>query len=441
MSPKRESVAQTRDMPQEADVVVIGGGIVGIAAAYFLAGKGLRVVVLEKGEVAAEQSSRNWGFLRQQGRSPAELPLIKRSIEIWGDIQRETGEDLGYRRTGTLYVSDQKDAPEAWQIWADTCRELDIGVSMLTAAQTQEALPSTIRWTHGIQTPSDGFAEPARAVPFMARAATARGAMILQGCAARLLEIAGGRVHGIHTEKGFIKTPVVLCAGGAWTGLFLRRHGIKLPQLVAKASVLRTVPMREISRFGGIGFREFTVRRRDDGGYNIARPMGWTYEIVPDAFRFLKEFWPAFMQQRQSMKLRIKGSFLDELSRDTSWGAGDETPFEKKRIWDPAADDAVLDLAYRAFRRAFPDAGISKLESWAGMIDITPDAAPVIGKLPGIEGLHVATGFSGHGFAMGPGGGRLAADIITDGEKVVDPAPYRFERLGTTRIARDLSPG
>src|SRR5690606_35083303 len=101
MSPRRELVAPATDRPKEADVVVIGGGIVGCTAADCMAGKGLRVVVLEKGEVAGEQSSRNWGFLRQQGRSPAELPLIKRSIEIWDDIQRETGEDLGYRRTGT----------------------------------------------------------------------------------------------------------------------------------------------------------------------------------------------------------------------------------------------------------------------------------------------------------------------------------------------------
>lgn len=322
----------------------------------------------------------------------------------------------------------------------DTCRDLNIGVSMLTAAQTQEALPSTIKWTHGIQTPSDGFAEPARAVPFIARSATARGVTIMQGCAARVLETAGGGVAGVHTEKGFVKTGAVLCAAGAWTSLFLRRHGIRLPQLVAKASVLRTVPMKEISRFGGVGFREFTVRRRDDGGYNIARPMGWTYEIVPDVFRYMKEFWPAFMQQRQSMKLRIKGSFFEELGRPTNWSSNDETPFEKKRVWDPVPDDAVLDLAYQSFRRAFPNAGASKLESWAGMIDITPDAAPVIGKLPGIEGLHIATGFSGHGFAMGPGGGRLAADIITNGEKVVDPSPYLFERLSTTKIARDLSP-
>lgn len=440
MSPRRETVATPLEQPREADIVIVGGGIVGITAAYFLAGKSLRVVVLEKGEVAGEQSSRNWGFLRQQGRSPAELPLIKRSIEIWDDIQRETGENLGYRRTGTLYVSDQKDPPEAWQVWMDTCRDLGIGVSMMTAAETQEALPSTIKWTHGIQTPSDAFAEPARAVTFMARAALGRGVTIVQGCAARLLEISGGRIAGIHTEKGYIAASAVLCAAGSWSSLFLRRHGIQLPQLVAKASVLRTVPMQEVSRFGGIGFREFTIRRRDDGCYNIARPMGWTYEIVPDVFRFMKEFWPAFMQQRQSMKLRINGRFFSELTCPTNWSASEETPFEKTRVWDPAPDDAVLDLAFQAFKRAFPNAGASKLESWAGMLDITPDAAPVIGPLAAIPGLYIATGFSGHGFAMGPGGGRLAADIISNGEPVTDPSPYRFERLKTAKIARDLSP-
>lgn len=440
MSPRREPVPSSPNLPEAADVVVVGAGIVGITAAYSLAERGLSVVVVEKGEVAGEQSSRNWGFLRQQGRSPAELPLIKKSVELWERLQKDSGFNLGMRRTGTLYVTDLKDPPEAWQGWLDTCRDLDIGVSMMSGEQVNAALPSTIKWTHGIHTPTDGFAEPDRAVPLLARAAKDKGVVILQGCAARLLDIQAGKVAGLHTERGLVRTSAVLCAAGAWSNLFCGRHGIDFPQLVAKASVLRTGAVAELAPFGGIGFRDFTIRRRDDGGYNIARPMGWTFEMVPNAFKYMKEFWPAFMQQRQSMKLRLNGRFLSELKRPATWAPAEASPFEELRVWDPPPDNDALRYSYEALKRAFPQLGnLSWIESWGGMIDITPDAAPVIGPAP-LPGLFIATGFSGHGFAMGPGGGRLAADLIAGAEPLTDPEPYRFERLSKARISRDLSP-
>jgi glycine/D-amino acid oxidase-like deaminating enzyme len=105
MSPPVEIVPSDALLPPTADVVIIGGGIIGASAAYALARKGYSVALLEKGMIAGEQSSRNWGWCRQQNRDPREIPLIKRSLEMWGTLDREVGADLGFRRTGLVYVT------------------------------------------------------------------------------------------------------------------------------------------------------------------------------------------------------------------------------------------------------------------------------------------------------------------------------------------------
>ena len=100
------TMQSTAELPESADIVVIGGGIIGACAAYFLARDGLKVALLEKGRIGAEQSSRNWGWCRQQNRDARELPLSTKSLDLWGEISAELGEDLGFRRCGLLYLSD-----------------------------------------------------------------------------------------------------------------------------------------------------------------------------------------------------------------------------------------------------------------------------------------------------------------------------------------------
>ncbi|MTD34159.1 FAD-dependent oxidoreductase [Paludibacterium sp. dN 18-1] len=159
-------------LPPEADVVIIGGGIIGITAALELAQHGLKVAVLEKGKIAAEQSSRNWGWVRQQGRDRRELPLIVQSLALWEHYQQSLGTDLGFRRTGLVSLTRDEKELKRWQRWATRGRAADITVEELNTEQAERFLRAGSRpWLGGISTPTDAKAEPGLAVPALAKAA------------------------------------------------------------------------------------------------------------------------------------------------------------------------------------------------------------------------------------------------------------------------------
>jgi len=441
MSPPLAAVRDDDTPPANADVVIIGGGIIGICTAYFLREEGLSIAVVEKGRVAGEQSSRNWGFVRQQGRDPSEIPLIKQSLALWEQFERPPQQSVGFRRAGIIYLTREPEVPEAWRDWMAYAGRHGIESFLLDAAEAQSRAPSPMAWTAGLYTPDDAQAEPALAVPAIAEAARRKGVTIHQQCAVRSIEIERGRAVAVVTEKGRIDAGVVICAAGAWSSRLCRSIGITLPQLAARATVLRTEAAPNVSDAGGIVAEKFSIRRRVDGGYNVARTMGWTYEIVPDTFRFMRAFWPAFLQQKGNMKLRFGRKFFREFTAAWRADARKSSVYEQDRILDPAPDMRVLDEAMTSLRAAFPQLkDVAVAEAWAGMIDIMPDAVPVIGPVPEIGNLMLATGFSGHGFGIGPGAGRLTADLVSGREPIVDPKPFRFDRLGKTIISADVAP-
>src|SRR5262249_13754621 len=181
---------------------------------------------------------------------------------------------------------------------------------------------------------------------------------------------------------------------------------------------------------GAIGTPGFSLRRRLDGGYSLAMGGGVTFDLTPDSFRYLRAFWPIFRQEHRHLKLRFGRAFFDALSRPRHWALDRPSPFEAERVLDPQPDSGVLDKALANLRTAYPAlAGVQMAESWAGMIDATPDAVPVISPVDSLPGFHIATGFSGHGFGIGPGAGRLAADLVAGDPPVVDPAPFRYRRM------------
>ena len=215
MSPPVTRIPSDATLPPSADVVVIGGGIAGITAAYHLAKKGHSVAVVEKGYVAGEQSSRNWGWCRQQNRDLRELPLAQRAVDMWSGLNEELGAETGFRRTGLVYVTTSQGDLDRWAGWADKAREMQMRSHVLSAAEAKAMTPgSTGNWIGGIHSPTDGRAEPALAVPAIAEGARRLGATIHQDCAARGLETSAGRVSGVATEKGTIRTSAVLVAGG-----------------------------------------------------------------------------------------------------------------------------------------------------------------------------------------------------------------------------------
>jgi glycine/D-amino acid oxidase-like deaminating enzyme len=250
MSPLVHHISSDESLPSSADVVVIGGGIVGASAAYSLARRGLSVALIEKGYVGCEQSSRNWGWCRRQNRDAREMPIASLAMRLWDELTEEIGQDLGFRRCGLTYVTADPKQLATWDQWRKVARHFDVTTRMLTAEEAAAAVPAGggRKWLGGVHAADDGKAEPALAAPRIAEGARKRGATIHQNCAARGLDITDGRVSGVVTEKGLIRTSAVLCAAGAWASAFLRMHAVSMPQASVRQTALRTGPAPD---FGG----------------------------------------------------------------------------------------------------------------------------------------------------------------------------------------------
>jgi glycine/D-amino acid oxidase-like deaminating enzyme len=158
--------------------------------------------------------------------------------------------------------------------------------------------------------------------------------------------------------------------------------------------------------------------------------------IVPDSFLLFSAYASALLHQFVDLKLRLGSRFFEELRMPRHWQPDDISPFERVRILDPRPIERFNRAGLKHLARAFPAfAGARLQQSWAGLIDVTPDAVPVIGPIESVPGFFLASGFSGHGFGLGPGAGKLMAQIVMGEKTCVDCAPFRFDRLNTRREA------
>jgi glycine/D-amino acid oxidase-like deaminating enzyme len=422
-------------LPKSVDVVVIGGGIVGAAAAWHLARRGSSVALCEKGAIGAEQSSRNWGWCRSTLRDAAELPLMRHSMSDWRDPNVFGGVDTGFRTTGIMYFCGRNhDDAADYEHWLASVRAFQLDSRMISGSEVDRLIPGGAQQVKGaIYTPSDGCAEPAQATAAIASAARGFGASLHQACAVRTIEQQGGRVSAVVTEAGTIKCQAVLLAGGVWSRLFLGNLGVDLPMLSVMGSVSFTEPLPGGPEISVAGHR-FGWRKRSDGGYIVSQTDATIMDIVPDSFRLFGDFRPAMMNGLQNLHLRLGKSFIEAARMKRQWRPDEVTPFEEHRIADPEPADRVLDEAARNAARAYPFFANMKIKGrWGGLIDVTPDALPVISAVDQVPGLYVATGFSGHGFGIGPGAGRLAADLVTGDSPVVDASAFRLDRFARAR--------
>jgi glycine/D-amino acid oxidase-like deaminating enzyme len=428
--PVPTAVASSPALPRHADVVVVGGGIIGAATAYFLSERGISVALCEKGEIACEQSSRNWGWCRQMGRDPRELPLIVESLKLWRTLDQRLGDATGFNQCGILYMAETEQEVAGYETFIEQSKAYQLGTQLLTAGAVDRLMPGSARmWAGGMVTPSDGRAEPQLAAPALAEAARRKGASIHTQCAVRGIETRAGRVSGVVTEKGSILCNSVVLAGGAWSRLFCGNHSVYLPQLKVMNSVMRTAPLdlgHELTFAGG----KFAARKRLDGGYTVAHNTLSIADIVPDSFRLLAQFWPAYSHEWRNIQLRLGTQFIAEAATPRRWELDDESPFEATRVLNPRPVNAILDAAEAELKATFPRfRDVPVVERWAGTIDTTPDAVPIIDEVEKVPGFFVATGFSGHGFGIGPGAGRLVADLVSGARPFVDPTPYRYTRF------------
>ncbi len=430
MAPRVDPVTSDPALPPKTTVVVIGGGIVGTSTAFFLARKGVTIALCEKGEIAAEQSSRNWGWCRKMGRDPREIPLIIEALRLWPEMNTLTGAETGYRQCGIVYLCKTAAEMAKREAWLEVARPYQIGSRLMSSAELGGVLPDLKgSWAGGLFTPTDGRAEPTKAAPAIAEAARNHGAAVLTRCAVRGIETTGGRVSGVVTERGRIGCESVVLAGGVWSRLFLGNLGVRLPQLRVISAVMRTEKLEggpEVSAAG----EGFGIRKRLDGGYTVANWSNNRFDITPDAIRFFADFLPALRLQRDSIRLRIGTRFVEELRTPRHWALDQPTPFERVRTLDPEPDETILEQAKESAAAAFPAFRNMRIaERWGGAIDVTPDAVPVISPIEKVPGLFVAAGFSGHGFGIGPGAGLLMAQLVSGEAPVVDPQPFRLARF------------
>jgi glycine/D-amino acid oxidase-like deaminating enzyme len=432
-------VETSPDLPARADVVVIGGGIIGAFTAYYLARRGLSVALVEKGLIGAEQSSRNWGWCRQQNRDARELPMATRSLELWDQFAADSGEDTGFRRCGLLYLSDDEAQIAGWARWRDFAKTAGVTTHMLSGREASMRGQATGRaWKGGVFSPSDGTADPAKAAPAVAAAIMKLGGTVHQNCAARGIELEGGRVGGVVTEAGTIKTRIAVLAGGAWASSFCNQLGVRFPVATVRQSIVRLSPVEQ-ELPAALTSPRVAVTRRPDGHYVLAISGRGRLDPTPQLLRFAPHFIPMFAKRwRNVFPGGLEGLHWGH-ETCARWKLDAPTPMERARILNPKPDPAGVREIHRRAIDLLPALREARIaNTWAGYIDSTPDGVPGIGEIPQVPGFILAAGFSGHGFGIGPGAGHLIADLVSGAKPIFDPAsfdPGRFSKSSWGKVA------
>jgi glycine/D-amino acid oxidase-like deaminating enzyme len=430
---------ETAALPAHVDAVVIGGGIVGCASAYYLARAGLSTVLIERDTVASQQSGRNWGFVRTQYRDPLELPLALEALALWPTLERELGETIGWRQTGCIFVAETEAERATFARWREATRDVAADARMLDPDDIRTLLPNLRGAFHGaLHTASDGQAEPALATTAFVRAAVRAGAQIIENCGAFAIDTAAGRVSGVLTEHGRIGSGIVICAAGAQSHRLLAPLGLDLPQQAVRSTVSLTAPLPPLAESCFCGFG-IGLRQRADGSCIIAADSCSDVDLSLDSLRAMRFFLPEFVRHRAGFSFKVGRPFIDDLHerlaipRPQRAAAG-------RRPHIPANQDRAArtgDIVRQLFVGADD---LTIVKSWAGRIDVLPDALPVLDAPDHVGGLIVATGFSGHGFGLGPAVGQHVARFATGQAPADILNPLRFERFARGTFSRAHAP-
>lgn len=399
-------------------MVIVGGGIVGATTAYELARQGCSVRLFESGELAGQQSGRNWGFVRQQGRSAAELPLMVDANRRWRAAEDELGTPVGWVRGGNLALADSEAAADAYRDWVAVGRRFGVDTGLVEPDEVARLVPLLrLPYTAAIYAPDDGHVDPRRATVAFADAAGRHGAVVHAHTPVTAFTRSGSRVTGVTTAAGeTVAAGVTICAAGAATRGLLAPLGLTLPQATVRGTVALTTPVREVTR-ATVWTNGLAFRQRADGRLVVSTGGGGEVDVTVDALRQVRWFLPAFRRNRRRLRPRV-GSAL--LARPSGVSV---------RVPRPTGHRVRRGIAM--LRTALPDLGPVHVEhAWAGLIDSTPDALPVIDRPDGCAGLVVATGFSGHGFGLAPAVGAAVAALARSDEPAHDLHAFRLARFG-----------
>jgi glycine/D-amino acid oxidase-like deaminating enzyme len=426
---RAEQVVTDNKIPAHSDVVIIGGGIIGLMTAWHLARRGLQVAVCEKGEVAGEASGRAFGWASGLLLDPCKMELTRASLESWDEAQSLLGE-TGYRVNGLCYLAENDEEMGYFEAWRDQVKGSGYdGIEMLDSAGIRQLFPGANRaWSGGICARHDGSIEPKLAAPAAARGVIRAGGRVLQHCAVRSLDTRNGAVCGVVTEHGPISCSTVLLAAGIWTRLFCGNHRIDVPQLY----FLMTMGCTTAAPAGPVGSggqEAWAWRRQVDGAYSLGRLRGQRVPITRDSIQLFSKFAPMLKAEARNTSLTFGRDTLRDWSWSRRWRPDEATIFERVRIYEPSIDSAVPESSLRLNGENFAALRAARLaEAWAGAITVTPDNEPIAGPVEQLRGLYLVTGTS-YGMTWAPTIGCMMADLMTGKTPRLDPTRYRLGRF------------
>ena len=373
-------------------IVIIGGGITGAAAADALAREGHAVTLIDKSGIAAMASGRTLGGVRQSGRDPAELPLARAAVELWAGLSETLGVDVEYRRAGNLRLARTPAEVDVIRALVESQRAQGLDLHFLpdnTAARAVAPAmsPDVLAASY---CPTDGHANPVKATRAFADSAVRHGATIREGVAAIAIRVARDKVTGVDTTAGFLPADRVIVAAGVHTPALLAPLGVDLPVSTRVVSVVQSVPLPPcLDQVFGVANADCAGRQEVDG------------------------------------RLRFTDG-LSEGAVDPAHSTAESSAPSATSVRDLVALVAHILPIVR-------NAPIAR--TWNGLIDLTPDALPVIDAPEAVAGLVVAAGFSGHGFCLGPVSGLLCADLALGRAPRHDLAAFRLARFRGKPIA------
>jgi sarcosine oxidase subunit beta len=368
-----------------ADVVVVGGGISGLASAWALARAGLDVILVERYAPAAMASGWTLAGVRQSGRHPAELPLAQAAIRMWQTLDSELGGPTHYRQDGNLRLARSEAEVGIIERMVVEQRDLGLDLQLLRGGEIGAVCgaiaPSVLAASF---CGTDGHADPDATIAAYVAAARRAGVTWHFGEQVLAIETAGGRVCGVVTDAGPIAGKAVVVAAGVFGNALLNPLGLDVPLDIHMVTVLRSAPMQRVLRpVIGVANADCAGRQEVDGRFRVTNGA---------------EPWHGRM---------------------------DDTP--RPRVHPSAASVARTIATFGAVVPDFCNAGLEAM--WAGLIDLTPDALPVIDAPAAIPGLVVTMGFSGHGFCLGPVTGQIVADLVQGRTPGMPIAAFRIGRF------------
>ncbi len=377
------------------DVVIIGGGISGVAAAYLLAEEGISATLIEQHGLAAMASGWTLAGVRQSGRDPDELPLATAAVAIWKDLGEELDADIEYRQKGNLRLARDDAESAIIRQMVDEQRALGLDLEFLNGNAAVRAVAPAVSNAVVAASfcPSDGHANPKATVCAYARAAERLGAKIRLGEKVDAILTEHDRIVGVRTHVTTYPAAKVVVAAGMHTPALLEPLRLILPLDVKMVTAVRTRPLPPLvdqvfgtARAICAGRQEVSGRLRITGGIHDWNKV---IEITDDG----------------SPSVRPKMSAVQGV-------------IERGSFYLPAFGEAPID------------------DVWAGLIDMTPDGLPVIEAAPEIEGLVIAAGFSGHGFCLGPVTGHLIRDLALERSPSLSLTPFSRARFRSTADER-----